>query len=171
MLWSKSVRLAKAIAVSAVLVSAGLLASCQVRPLYGSMGADNISETIAISEPVSRLEQKVRNELVFMLYGGEGEPANAVYQLQLHVTSTSASYFSAKPETAPKPGHVFVTAEYVLTKGGTTVASGHRSSEALYDVPYQEFAKIRALRDAEDRAGRELAELLKVDLVLALRKQ
>jgi LPS-assembly lipoprotein len=171
MLWSNSVRIAKAIAVSIVFVSVGLLTSCQVRPLYGSLNTEETTASIAISEPSGRLEQKVRNELVFMLSGGKGEPANAVYQLQLRVTSSSASYFSAKPETAPKPGHVFVTAEYVLTKDGMQVASGRRSSEALYDVPYQEFAKIRALRDAEDRAGRELAELLKVDLVLALRKQ
>ena len=33
---------------------------------------------------------------------------------------------------------------------------------AAYDVPLQEFAAIRAERDAENRAARELAELLRL---------
>jgi len=40
------------------------------------------------------------------------------------------------------------------------VASGRRSISSSFDRPLQEFAAYRAQRDAEDRAARELADLL-----------
>ena len=44
------------------------------------------------------------------------------------------------------------------------VKTGKRRTVALVDYPDQEFAKIRATRDAEDRAARELAELIRADI-------
>jgi LPS-assembly lipoprotein len=42
------------------------------------------------------------------------------------------------------------------------VSNGDRQFSASYDVPRQEFAAVRAQRDAENRAARELAELLRL---------
>jgi LPS-assembly lipoprotein len=42
------------------------------------------------------------------------------------------------------------------------VASGTRQFVSSYDVPRQEFAALRAKRDAENRAARELAELIRL---------
>ena len=45
---------------------------------------------------------------------------------------------------------------------GKLVSNGDRQFSASYDVPRQEFAAFRAQRDAENRAARELAELLRL---------
>ena len=70
-------------------------------------------------------------------------------------------------ENEPTAGTVTLTANYVLTENATgeVAATGRRQITSSYDVPRQEFAALRAERDAENRAARELAELLK--LVLA----
>jgi LPS-assembly lipoprotein len=50
----------------------------------------------------------------------------------------------------------------------TVLKTGRRTGVALFDYPRQEFAKLRAVRDAETRAARELAELIYADLAMAL---
>ena len=42
--------------------------------------------------------------------------------------------------------------------------------DAQLDYTSQQFAQVRAIRDAEDRAARELAEVLKLDIASALSK-
>jgi LPS-assembly lipoprotein len=47
-------------------------------------------------------------------------------------------------------------------KAQKPVASGRRQITSQYDIPNQEFAAYRAQRDAENRAARELAELVRL---------
>ena len=70
----------------------------------------------------------------------------------------------------PRAGRIVVTADYNLARESTgeTVRSGKRSTVALVDFPVQEFAKVRATRDAENRAARELAELIRADIAASL---
>ena len=53
---------------------------------------------------------------------------------------------------------------------GEVVASGSRQIMSSYDVPRQEFAAYRARLNAEDRAARELAELLNLAIAQKLSK-
>jgi LPS-assembly lipoprotein len=50
------------------------------------------------------------------------------------------------------------------TATGEIIKTGHRSAVALVDFPGQEYAKVRATLDAENRAAHELAELIRADL-------
>jgi LPS-assembly lipoprotein len=50
----------------------------------------------------------------------------------------------------------------------TAIKSGNRTAVALVDFPVQEFAKLRAVRDGENRAAKELAELIRADIAAAL---
>ena len=61
-------------------------------------------------------------------------------------------------------------AAYTLTKGGQAVSTGTRQIAASYDAPRQEYANLRAQRDAEDRAARELAELVRLAVAQDLLK-
>jgi LPS-assembly lipoprotein len=150
------------------------IAGCQVRPLY-SDGASGVAAqklaSIEISEAEDRVGQEVRNRLIFLVAGGAGEPDNAEYKLALHVTRTVAGvlYETDEADTADA-GRVTVIADYNLsrTDTGQTVRSGNRRSVALVDFPDQEFAKLRAIRDAENRAARELAEIIRADIAAAL---
>ena len=65
-----------------------------------------------------------------------------------------------------------LTATYVVTDitTGKQVAKGKRSIASAYDRPRQEFARRRAERDAENRAARELAELLQLAIAQEMSK-
>jgi len=62
--------------------------------------------------------------------------------------------------------HLFDTGRYTLVDAATgkTVATGNQQATASFDRPRQEFAVLRAERDAENRAARELAEFIRLSL-------
>jgi LPS-assembly lipoprotein len=146
------------------------LAACQVRPLYSSVdGAGPKLAAVKISQPRDRVEQQVRNHLVFLTNGGAGEPAHADYQLQLYVTSVRADVLDEQV-ARNTPTRVTVSATFTLTRisDGKVLKTGTRAITSLADVGLQEFAKLRAYRDAEDRASRELAEFLRGEMATVL---
>ncbi|MDX3928399.1 MAG: LPS assembly lipoprotein LptE [Shinella sp.] len=161
-----------------LLISVGILtlAGCQVRPLYSTgSGMEQTLASISISEAKDRIEQKVRNSLIFLLGGGSGEPANPQYRMELNVTSTSTGVLidTVDDDDAARAGRITVSADYNLarTDTGETIRSGKRSVVALADFPIQEFAKVRAIRDAENRAARELAEVIRADIAASLSRR
>ena len=152
----------------------GLLAGCQVRPLYSTpSGTEGKLASVSISEARHRVEQQVRNDLIFLFAGGAGEPRNAVYRLNMSVSSGTAGVLNDVRTEKASAGRVTVSATYTLTKpeSGETIAAGTRSAVAMVDYPGQEFAKLRAIRDAENRGARELAELIRADIASALAKR
>ncbi|WLR92471.1 LPS assembly lipoprotein LptE [Shinella zoogloeoides] len=164
-------RLAKVLAGVALI---GALAGCQVRPLYSTpSGTEGKLASISLSEAGDRVEQQVRNDLIFLFTGGAGEAQNAVYHLEMDVTSKTVGVLNDVRTDTARSGRVTVTADYNLTKSdsGETIASGKRSAVAMVDFPSQEFAKLRAIRDAENRGARELAELIRADVASALARR
>ena len=164
-------RLAKALAGVALI---GMLAGCQVRPLYSTpSGTESKLASISISEASDRVEQQVRNDLIFLFAGGAGEPQNAAYHLEMDVTVRTVGVLNDVRDDIARSGRVTVTADYNLTRAdsGETLASGKRSAVARVDFPAQEFAKLRAVRDAENRGARELAELIRADVASALARR
>lgn len=153
------------------------LAGCQVRPLYSQAGgtAPKLA-SVGFSEPKNRIEQVVRNELVFLAAGGAGEPLNPAYDLTLRVSSTASNVLDddgLSEVNAPVPGRVQVTGSYTLTRtaDGQVLKRSEHSSVALIDVSSQSFAKLRTIRDGENRAARELAEFIRADIAIALSKE
>lgn len=173
-------------ALLAGLVSCAALASaCTVRPLYssaplspgGDLGAADELASIAVKPVKTRYAQQVRNHLIFALTRGAGEPATAAYSLDLGVTElvqSAATIQVTTDQDEPTAGTVTLTAAYRLTEAGTgrLVGAGKRSISSSFDRPSQEFASYRAQIDAENRAARELADLLRLALAqdLARRK-
>lgn len=168
----------------ALLASLALASACTVRPLYSdgpvsATGAQTGTATQLASiniKPVgTRYGQEVRNHLIFMFNGGAGQPATAPYTMDLSVSALNESSLLAQVTTKddePTAGTMTLTGAYVVTdiKTGKRVAGGKRSVTASYDRPRQEFANARAERDAENRAARELAELLKLAIAQDMSK-
>jgi len=166
-------------AAASVLLAAG----CTVRPLYSDapLGNSNVSAkaelaSIAVKPVNSRYAQQVRNNLIFGLYGGAQAPAVPAYSLALNVSELVQSAATIQVTTdvdQPTAGTVTLTAAYTLTDAqtGKTVATGTRSISSSYDKPSQEFANYRAQIDAENRAARELGELLRLALAQDLAKK
>ncbi|PDT45880.1 LPS assembly lipoprotein LptE [Sinorhizobium fredii] len=146
------------------------LAGCQVRPLYSDGATSAALGSIEIAEADDRVEQEVRNALIFLASGGQGEPVNPQYHLALNVTHRTMGVLYDDAEDRAAAGRIVVKADYNLTRTATgeTVKAGYRSAVALADFPEQEFAKVRAVRDAENRAAKELAELIRADIAAAL---
>lgn len=152
----------------------GLVAGCTARPLYGDVapagpGALTSARLASVDIPPAsdRIGQELRNHLIFMFGGGQGRPAQPVHRLDLTTTAYATvltTVNTGRINLEPTAGTMTVAADYRLTEiaTGRLVAQGERSVQAPYDIPAQEFAARRAVRDAENRAARELAELLRL---------
>lgn len=168
----------------ALLLSVALVSACTVRPLYSNQPLTVGGQTVATEELASisvkpvktRYAQQVRNNLIFGLTHGKGESSSPVYSLDLGVTESiqsAASIQVTKDQDEPSAGIVTLTADYRLTEvsTGKLVGAGRRSISSSFDRPKQEFATYRAERDAENRAARELAEILRLTLAQDLAKR
>jgi LPS-assembly lipoprotein len=167
-----------------VLLAAGALgvSGCTVRPLYSDSsietgaiaGASTGQRQIYVEEVRTRYGQDLRNNLIFLLNGGAAQPAEPRYRMALNasVYVTDEAAVSVVNENRPTAALLQMSADYVLTDTGTgeVVARGARSVTSSFDHPAQEFANMRARRDAEDRAARELAEMLRLDVAQRLKK-
>jgi len=168
--------------LAAALLSAAAAASgCTVQPLYsaapaggtvtGSIGGE--LSAIAVKPVGNRVGQEVRNHLIFLFNGGQGQPAQPRYTLDLRVASISEATATTQinDQNEPTAAILTATAGYTLTdSAGAVVSTGSRQFMASYDVPEQEFAAYRAQLDAENRAAREVAELVRLAVAQDLSK-
>lgn len=147
------------------------LQGCQVRPLYATASPVRSElASVAIDPVETRVGQQVRNELIFLFSGGAGEPARPAYDLTIGVSAAALGVFVSSETDSATAGNMRVTVAYTLRDNATqkVVARGKRVALAAYDLPRQEFAKLRSTRDAEDRAARSAAELVRADVAAAL---
>lgn len=175
--------------VFAALAAAVLMAGCTVQPLYssgsagstigGSVAPDMRAKlaSVAIDPAGDVFGQQVRNRLIFLLGGGAGEPANPVYRLRLGLSQSTLSAVSVDigdrtdRTGRPSAGMVKATSNFVLfDRDGKPLAKGTRTATASFDRPRQEFANLRAERDARKRAAEELAEQVYLALAMQLSK-
>lgn len=142
-----------------------LLAGCQAQPLYGSVSGEK--QSVSVSEAKSRVEQSVRNELVL---GFGGEQTNAAYLLDLTVSSGISGLLPGGVDNEFSAARATVTAKYELKSASTgeVLRTGSRFADAQLDLPSQQFAQIRPKSEAEDRAAREVATLVRADVAAAL---
>lgn len=168
--------------VVGLLAVMALSSACTVRPLYSDAGLETGAvpgstaglRAIMIDEIKTRYGQQLRNDLIFLFNGGAGQPAEPKYRMALNATIVviNEALVQVDNESRPSAATLHMTGTYVLTDLGTgkPVAQGSRTIPASYDQPSQEFANLRARIDAENRAARELAELLKLDVAQKLTK-
>ncbi|MBB3611532.1 LPS assembly lipoprotein LptE [Rhizobium sp. BK602] len=167
----KLFKLARLAGVASLIAAAGLLSSCQVRPLYAeSTGVTQKLADVSFSDANSRVGQQVRNQLIFIAGRGAGETKNPKYTVDLSVSSGTGGVLYLPSSDTSGAGRTTVTASFTLknVSDGKVLKSGSRSVTSLVDFPTQEFAKARAIRDSEDRAAREVAELVGADIAAAL---
>lgn len=152
-----------------------LVAGCTTfRPLYADVtptgiaagpgqGVGRLLPRIAISNIPEREGNQLRNDLIFVLSGGGREPENAEYRLDVTVATSATGVVIEALSGRPTSAQVHMTASYTLVRvqGSERVFTGRASARASFDRGVQRFANIRAQRDAEDRAARELAEMIR----------
>ncbi|RWX74563.1 hypothetical protein EPK99_24170 [Neorhizobium lilium] len=157
-----------------------LLAGCQVRPLYSeSGGVGQRLTTVGFADPHNRIEQVVRNNLVFLAAGGAGEPTHPEYEVKFSAKSSASNILdltnddntdTVSVRNVPVAGRVELSITYTLTRirDGQVLKNATREVVSQIDVSGQSFAKLRSIRDAENRAAREAAEFVRSEIAIAL---
>lgn len=143
--------------------------ACQVKPLYYSDSTvDSDLASVAIKPVDDRVSQELRNRLVFLYSGGRGEPDNAKYTLDFTMTGRASRVLREQLTDGITSQRYSARVVYTLIDNETkqVVGSGKRTVVTFYDQTTQEFANRRALRDAQDRAAVELAEIIRADTAL-----
>jgi LPS-assembly lipoprotein len=142
-------------------------ASCQVKPLYAT-NSDTAAALPRSISPRPTIASSSKSATISSSWraGAPGEPVNPEYDVDFNVTTRYIGVLLDLDTDLPRAGRVEVRADFTLTRHGTgeILKTGKRRAVALVDYPNQEFAKIRATRDAENRAARELAELMRADI-------
>ena len=150
-------------------LAAALLTGCQVRPLYApdasGVSARSQLPAIAVDEPVTRQEQVFRNALIFGLRGG-GEAASSLYAMNYRITSEIQQLAIEAITGTPTSYQINGRIAYILEDAAT--GKPLLVDEALATVSYnrssQNFANLRAERDAEDRLATTLASKVETRL-------
>lgn len=146
-----------------VVAALTLLAGCNIRPLYGTVGASAPAQeelaAIDIEPAKTRVEQVLRNELIFMFQRG-GEAAPTRYRLKMILNQSESAVAVEELADVPAAYLLQITASFVLTDAATgqTLLTGSTFANASYDFSSQRFANLRAAEDAEDRAAKTIAD-------------
>lgn len=148
-------------------VAALYLSACTVQPLYGPTAeGSSVSQTlrsIAIDPVDSRVAQVVRNKLIFYFTGGGGEVADPQYRMRLRVSTSETGLGITREGNAPVYS-VNVTASYTVYQIGSDEILLRETvrGTASYDQYSQNYANIRARRDAENRAAVQAADKIRI---------
>lgn len=167
----RPVRLVARLAVVCAL--SGALAGC-FQPMYAqnsTVGGPALLDRfkdVEIVQIQGRLGNEVRNDLIFALTGGEGNPKGAPLQMIISVDTSTSTALVNSASGLPENQIVRVSANWRLIKAGDEkkkpVAEGLASGTATIDTSDQRFANYSAGIDAEKRAARSVADQIKAQL-------
>jgi LPS-assembly lipoprotein len=173
MWWRREVVVGRYLRAAAALAVAALAAGC-FQPLYGERSPtggpilrDQLSavDVLQIDAPKgtdeARIAVEIRNALLYDFTGG-GYAAPPTYRLKVAISSTRASIIVDVNTSRPDIENYGINATYTLAEiaTGKVVVTGQTFSRVSYDIPGQEqrFARLRGLRDAENRAAKVIAD-------------
>lgn len=131
--------------------SAATLAQIEVAPINGHLG------------------HQLKSELDFLLSNGS-PPDQPAYRLTVRPSIQTSSVIVDAAGGRPQTLTYTATASFQLVsvKDGASVSVGSVSSVLSIDRTQQRFATVRALRDADIRAARVLADQIRARLVPGL---
>jgi LPS-assembly lipoprotein len=156
---------------------AGFVGGC-FQPLYAehpvAVGAAGnpgvVGKLRAVDVPVidtpagsrlARVSVNVRNELIYDLTGGSGG-FSPTHRLDVKLVATQLQVIVDINTARPDVNNYGIDSNYTLTElaTGRVVVKGQTFARVSYNIPGQEqrFAGERGLRDAENRAAKEIAE-------------
>jgi LPS-assembly lipoprotein len=162
-MWSSERSTARLLFATCAIAVAGITGGCNVSPLYGTASITGTSMSTALADvdvaPIEgRVSQQVRNDLLFMMNGGD--PGNGTYIVDLQIKEKYANVITRTISGLPGARNIRLTVSYKLTRQddpGTVLSAGTVQRIASFDYFNQRFANDRASINAEDRAAREAA--------------
>ena len=161
------------LALAGVVLLSGLTAGC-FRPMYadstnadGTGLQDRLGDVEVVFAP-GRVGNEVRNDLIFALTGGAGNPAGAPYKLLLNVNDNTTATIIDSVSGLPEVEMITVNASWQLFENGVSkpLTASNAYGKASIDSGYQRFARARAIRDAQNRAATVVAETIRSQLAV-----
>lgn len=164
------------LALAAALGFAALVGGC-FQPLYGEgtvskVGGNVRNAMLGIDVPEIKglVGHYLRNELVFEFDGGGAPDRQKILKLEATTKESleviTVDYANGRADSAT----LIATVDWQLLRVGSNevVASGQSVVRAPYERSQQRFASLRAARDAQIRAAKNLAQLIKARVAAAL---
>jgi LPS-assembly lipoprotein len=166
--------------IGVALAAAGLLAAC-FQPLYGEHSitgtGSNLHDQLSAVDvkqidapngtPEARIGVELRDKLLFNLTGGSSA-APPTHRLTVRLSSTRISVIVDINSGRPDLENYGLDASFSLTEiaTGKVVLTSQTSTRVSYDIPgsEQRFARVRALRDSENRAAGVVADQIRTRL-------
>jgi len=166
--------LLRRVALFGAVAAAIALSGCQIRPLYGTSTTGDFgaqSSTVAADLAAIDLEsissqfaekdatRILYNELTFRLERGAGSPPKK-YRLEVLADVNTAEVAIEQFADVPSAFTITMNSTYVMSdiETGETLTTGRTFRSASYDFSDQRFANQRALRDAQDRVAKAVAD-------------
>ncbi len=146
------------------ILAMGLTPGCGFHSAYGKKGNVGLDTEFArISIPVirDRLGQMLRNELQDLM-NPKGRARNPAYELRVSLRSRDEK-LGIRSTALSTRANLHLTGTFSLTEKGRTGGkegdrmAGTRTVVAGYNIFASDFATLRAKKDAERRAVREMA--------------
>ena len=165
--------------LAVVLVLGAATGGC-FQPLYGTQSAAGVPalrealsgiDVLQIEAPKAsdeaRIAVEIRNALLFDLTGGSGG-LPPTHRLKIQMSSNRATVIVDLNSRRPDIENYGINVTYSLTEiaTGKVVVTGTTFARVSYDSPGQQqrFARMRGLRDAEDRAAKVIADNVRTRL-------
>ena len=180
-MWSceQNAVLSRFLRLAAAMALAGAVGGC-FQPIYADRsptGGPGVRDMLAqveippISAPqgisIARVAVEVQNELRFNLTGGGGAPA-PTHKLIVRLAGSNSAVIIDRNTARAEFSTYGLTATYQLIEIATNrqVMSAESTARATYDIPGQEqrFAAARGFKDAESRAVKVIADMIKTRL-------
>lgn len=158
-----------------ILVIGFTLCSCGYSPLYNQRASSDLKvtknlELIEIQPIKDRIGQSLRNNLLLHL-NPKGKPANPLYKLRVTLKEVRSN-LGVKKSAVVTRGNLKVLAAFTLSKAGSMVTGIEASrlftakvtAISSYDIPQAQYAALAAVKDAQARALRNIADNIKTKL-------
>jgi LPS-assembly lipoprotein len=163
----------RAALLAAALTALLPLAACGFQPVYGTGPAGtpraSIIGPVEIEQIDGRLGHFVKDELD-RLFAVDRRAAGEPRRLEISVSEVAGD-IGLRTDASATRSDLQVRANYrLIATDGEPVVSGNIDVVVSYDIPGQPYADIAAQMDAQQRAASVLAERLRVDLLLRLRR-
>ncbi len=177
--YDRSTRTAPFLRIGLALSLAALTAAC-FQPLYGEQtvaGRPGLREALRgvdiaqIEAPAgsseARLAVEIRNALLFDVTGG-GPGSQPTHRLTIRMTTTRHNVIVDVNTIRPDIENYGINVRYALIDLRTRqeAFTGNTFARVSYDIPGQQqrFARLRGLRDAENRAAKVIADNIRTRL-------
>src|SRR5271157_5386496 len=162
----------KVLASAAALLLAGGLAGC-FQPLYGEAAHPGLVEDLRAIEvaPISnRIGHYLGEDLIADLNGTGQTASPPKYRLTVTVSTGTQTPTVNSELNVASSATLTGDATYTLNKvdGGAEVLKSTATAAAAYDRSQQQYADMRAARDAEIRIARALSSEISLRLATAL---